>query len=112
MIQNIERYQITEITIVNPIIFTLLDSPSLDKSALSSLRAVFCGGVPLKADVQNRLQDQLHEDARVSQVWGMTEIFWVTSLRYPEKDFTASAGRLLPNMEARHVSHLHVFALS
>lgn len=32
----------------------------------------------------------------------MTEVFWITGFKYPEKDDTGSAGRLLPNVEARY----------
>ena len=100
-IEYIEKYRITETTMVNPIIFHILSLPEESRKSLDSLRTIWCGGVPLERDVQNQFNDILHHDAVVSQVYGMTEVFWVTGFRVWEKDRTGSTGRLLPNMEAR-----------
>lgn len=72
------------------------------QTALQSLRAIWCGGVPLNMSLQNKFRKILHPDCNVKQVYGLTEAGWAISLRYPEKDDTGSAGRLLPSMEARY----------
>jgi long-subunit acyl-CoA synthetase (AMP-forming) len=93
------RYSITETTMVTPIVMGLLKLPSFE--GLATLRFIWCGGAPLDAGLQNRLISILHPDAIVSQVWGMTEMGWITTFRYPERDDTGSVGRLLPNMEGK-----------
>ncbi|KUI57336.1 4-coumarate--CoA ligase-like 1 [Cytospora mali] len=35
------------------------------------------------------------------EVWGLTEMGWITAFHYPEKDESGSVGRLLPGNEAR-----------
>ncbi|KAH8676590.1 hypothetical protein BGZ60DRAFT_260185 [Tricladium varicosporioides] len=102
-LQFLERYQITETTMVNPIVFNLFSLPSSQIKCLSSLRFVWCGGVTLDASVQDKLQGILHSDATVAQVWGMSEIGWVTTVKYDREleNMAGSVGRLLPNMEAR-----------
>ena len=85
----------------NPIVLSLVAAPEREQQRLSSLRFAWVAGAPLEAKLQNRLVAILHEDAMVCQVWGMTEIGWITTLQYPERDDTGSAGRLLPNTEAR-----------
>lgn len=100
----VERHKITEAALVNPILFDLIAAtPTGEKHPqLESLRFVWSGGVPLSALLQNRFCSILHPDATVSQVYGMTENSgWITSTIYPERDDTGSAGRLLPNIEAR-----------
>ncbi|RDL34790.1 uncharacterized protein BP5553_07918 [Venustampulla echinocandica] len=97
----ISRYKISETTMVNPIIFNLLALPESERAALDSLRFVWCGGVALDAVVQNKLSGILNPDAIVAQVYGMTEIGWIVTMHFPEKDDTGSVGRLLPSMEAK-----------
>ena len=102
-VQHIKRYQITEATLVNPIVLNLLALPENEQGLLQSLRFAWVAGSPLDASVQNRLSARLHQDAIISQVWGMTEMGWATAFLYPEKDTTGSVGRLLPNIEAKVV---------
>ncbi|KAG9237504.1 hypothetical protein BJ875DRAFT_395094 [Amylocarpus encephaloides] len=99
--QFLAQYQITETTMVNPIIFNLLSMPDTEHASLDSLRFVWCGGVTLDASVQNKLSSILNPEAAVAQVWGMTEVGWITTMHYPEKDTTGAVGRLLPNTEAK-----------
>lgn len=102
-ITYLEKYQITEVAMVNLMVMNLLNMPESDQKFLSSLRLVWIGGAPLESYVQNQLSNILHEDASVAQVWGMTEIGWITTLNFPEKDDTGSVGRLLAGIKARYV---------
>lgn len=97
------QYRITETAMVPPIVISLLGSPLIRHGHLSSLRYIWCAGAPLDASIQRQLIDALNPSAKVSQVWGMSEIGWITSFLYPEGDDTGSVGRLLPNMEAKWV---------
>lgn len=99
-VEYISRYKISEILVVPPIVMALLALPQSKLDSLSSLRCVLAAGAPLEGAVQLRLNEKLHPDARFTQIWGLTEIGWITGLRYPEKD-AGTVGRLLPNTEAR-----------
>jgi acyl-coenzyme A synthetase/AMP-(fatty) acid ligase len=102
-VHYLNQYQITETALVNPIVFNLL-LPQVDRKLLAPLRFAWVAGAPLEASVQNQLNDKLHKNAILCQVWGLTEVGWITTFHYPEKDITGSVGRLLPNVEARSVT--------
>jgi 4-coumarate--CoA ligase len=103
-IDYIERYQISETTMVNPMIFKILALPGTVAKKLRSLRFIWCAGMSLGAALKSQLQSVLHQDAIVCQVYGMTEVGgWITTLPYPETDCTGSVGKLLPNIEAKWV---------
>ena len=70
---------------------------------LKSLRRIWCAGALLSPSMSKAMYDLLHEDAIISQVWGMTEFGRITSSERGERDEDGSVGRLLPNVEARHV---------
>jgi acyl-coenzyme A synthetase/AMP-(fatty) acid ligase len=100
-LEYIKVLSITETTMANPIILSILASEKSIVEDVSSLRYVWTAGAPLAASTQNTLSDLLNKDAIVSQVWGLTEIGWITTFHYPEKDRTGSVGRLLPGVEAK-----------
>jgi acyl-coenzyme A synthetase/AMP-(fatty) acid ligase len=75
--------------------------PYSEQKKLSSVRQLLAAGAPLGRSEQNALRKLCHPEAKFTQVWGLTEIGWITMFRYPEADETASVGRLLPNMEAK-----------
>ena len=100
-IEYAERYQITETAVVTPIVLALLGLPVPEHRKLWSLRNLLAAGAPLGREEQNALRKLCHPDARFTQVWGLTEIGWITMFHYPEPDDTGSVGRLLPNMEAK-----------
>lgn len=100
-IDNIARHRITETAVVTPIVLALLGLPNGEKKALRSLRMLWAGGAPLSATEQNALKSLCNPEALFSQVWGMTEIGWITTIHHPEEDETGSVGRLLPGNQAR-----------
>lgn len=100
-VECVHRYKISETTMVTPIVLNMLSLSPERQAMLDSLRFIWCGGAPLSAELQNHMSDILHPDAIVAQVWGMTEIGWITTMHFPEKDDTGSVGRLLPNFEAK-----------
>ena len=93
------RYQITETLVVTPIVQGLLALPQSRLESLASLRYVGAGGAPLDGAHQHEFNERLHSDAIFAQIWGLTEIGWITTFKYPERD-AGSVGRLLPNTEA------------
>lgn len=100
-LRYIDQHNITETAMVPPMVFKFLALQPLEREALSRLRYVWCAGAPLAADPQCRIADCLGPNAIFSQVWGMSEIGWITTFQFPESDRSGSAGRLLPNMEAK-----------
>lgn len=91
-VRAIERYKITETLLIPPILLSLPQSSACNKEALSSLRQIFCGGAAVGKGVQQMFYDLLHPDARIAQIYGMTELGWVCGSLYPEKDQTGSVG--------------------
>lgn len=86
---------------MTPIVLALLGLPVAKReTVLRCLRMLWCGGAPLSVRDQNSLSDLCHPEARFSQVWGLTEMGWITTTHYPEKDRSGSVGRLLPGNEA------------
>ena len=98
---SIDKYQITNIPIVPPIAKDLFSSPFSDAYSYTSLREVTCAGAPLSWDLQRKFVRALPESARFCQLWGMSELGWITAFAYPETDDTGSVGRLLSNTKAK-----------
>jgi 4-coumarate--CoA ligase len=93
--------KITETAMVPPMMIGILMSEFSKQYLLKSLEVVWCGGAPLDASIMNQMYEQLAPKAIISQVWGMTEACWITTMKWPERDTTGSVGRLLPNTEAK-----------
>ena len=101
-LERCEEYQITETAVVPPVLLTLLASTSDAKRRhLASLRTVYCAGAPLDRSIQAKAMQLLAPDARIVQVWGMTECGWLSTFEYPERDTSGSVGRPLYGYEAK-----------
>lgn len=97
----LEKYEITEIVLVPPLILAILLSPLSKKYSLKSIRQTTVGAAPLDKSTQAAFRALLAPEAKVTQVWGMTESTCVITMFTPdEDDNTASIGRFVPNMEA------------
>lgn len=104
-LETIEKYSITDITMVPPIVIAVLMSPlSQKRPFLKKALAAACGAAPLDRAVQERFRSLMKDGAPFTQVWGMTETSCIaTMFPYPEHDDTGSVGRLIPNLEAKYV---------
>lgn len=102
-VATLRAFHVTEISAVPPIVRALTQSPvAQNPSVFSTIRNTFCGAAPLSLDLQNRFQKLLPPGARISQVWGMTEVTGVaTRLWHGEVDDTGSVGFLIPGLEAK-----------
>ncbi|RMJ23667.1 AMP-binding enzyme [Aspergillus sp. HF37] len=100
---TMEKYQITDLTMVPPIAIAILMSPiSHKRPFLKNVRLAACGAAPLDKDVQARFRALMGNDVPFTQVWGMTETSCVaTMFAFPEHDDTGSVGRQIPNLEAK-----------
>ena len=100
-IESIERFQITEIVMVPVMMIAMLASPMATRNALQSIRSVIVGGSPLRYSTQSDFQALLPPEAKIVQVWGMTETGWTTTLFWPDEDDSGSVGRVLPGMSMK-----------
>lgn len=73
---------------------------------MDSLRYIWSAGSPLRYSTQAEFQALLNPQAKVVQVWGMTELGWATALFWPAGDDTGSVGRAMPGMSIKQVFHL------
>jgi len=95
-----QKYRITNLPIVPPIVLAMVKSPIVDKYDLSSVRLVFSGAAPLGEAQAQQLADRLH--CQVRQGYGMTEASPVTHISPTRAGVPAkvgSAGRVVPNTE-------------
>jgi long-subunit acyl-CoA synthetase (AMP-forming) len=101
-LEGVEKFKITELFVVPPLVISIVMSPMSKVYSLNSVKQASCGAAPLGKDPQGRFRALLSPDARITQVYGMTETTCIaTMFRWDEDDRTASVGRFIPNMEAR-----------
>ncbi|KAJ1303693.1 hypothetical protein OPQ81_008118 [Rhizoctonia solani] len=105
---SIQRFKITCALVVPPVLVVLASHPAVEKYDFSSLRFLFCGAAPLRAELISSVQARLRTrgaEVLVPQGCGLTEMSPTVLLtplhRATEK--IGSAGELLPNLEARLV---------
>ena len=101
---TIQKYRITNLPIVPPLVLALLKSPLVSGYDLSSVRMIFSGAAPLGEVQAIELQQRL--DCQVRQGYGMTEASPVTHLSPTVEGVPAkigSVGRPVPNTEVKIV---------
>lgn len=100
---TVEKYDVTDLAMVPPIVIAILMSPlSQKRPYLRKTKMAACGAAPLDKNVQARFRSLMGDDSPFTQVWGMTETSCVaTMFPHPEHDDTGSVGRLIPNLEAK-----------
>jgi 4-coumarate--CoA ligase len=113
LINSIERYHITETWLPPPPILSIAKSSLATKIALQSIRQIWHGGAPLSHHNQLPLQNLLHPEARISPVWGMTEVGWVTTVAWPGRRSDDTVGNPLNGFQIRSdASFFRVSSLS
>ncbi|QRV92769.1 AMP binding enzyme [Ceratobasidium sp. AG-Ba] len=105
---SIQKYKITCALVVPPVLVVLASHPVVEKYDFSSLRFLFCGAAPLRAELIASVQKRLRTRGAyvlVPQGCGLTEMsptVLLTPLHRAEEKI-GCAGELLPNLEARLV---------
>jgi acyl-coenzyme A synthetase/AMP-(fatty) acid ligase len=97
----IYRFKITECAVVPPILTRILTSHLSQKHKLHSLRYIYCAGAPLDPQIQKEMYNILSPGAILGQIWGLTELGWVTHFQWPERDDTGSVGRQGPSQDIK-----------
>ncbi|KAL5409043.1 hypothetical protein PMIN03_006205 [Paraphaeosphaeria minitans] len=100
---SIERYHITETWLPPPPILSIAKSPLATKNVLQTIRQIWHGGAPLSSASQKPLQSLLHPEARISPVWGMTEVGWITTVPWPSRRSDDTVGKPLGGFKVRVV---------
>jgi len=100
----IQRYRVTWLALVPPIMTALATHPLVDRYDHSSLTLAGSGGAPLSAEMEKAAAARL--GCTIFQAYGMTETSCVATLpatREPEQVRPGTCGQLLPGTEARVV---------
>ncbi|OAL19720.1 hypothetical protein AYO20_11592 [Fonsecaea nubica] len=107
MLANVERFRITDLTIVPPIAVALTKHPAARKYDLSSIETMNCGSAPLGSDVCRAIEDLCGRRFNMKQGWGMTEVTCSLLGWDPNKTSTSfGVGEPNANCEAKIVKIL------
>ncbi|MBI5879204.1 MAG: AMP-binding protein [Chloroflexi bacterium] len=100
-LQTIEKYKITHLYLVPPIILALAKHPLVDKYNLKSVKLINSGAAPLDESVQKLASQRI--GCLVTQGYGMTETSLASHVTpdIPGKIKAGSSGFLLPNMQCK-----------
>ena len=100
MLQVIQDYRITELSVAPPILVLMSKHPATANYDLSSVTKIFSGAAPLSQSLQSECAQKLKTS--VGQGWGMTEVT-CAGLVTPSgiEDYTGGVGLLLPNCEVK-----------
>jgi acyl-CoA synthetase (AMP-forming)/AMP-acid ligase II len=104
LLEIVERYRVTWLHIVPPIVLALATAPQIDQRDTSSLKMVVSGAAPLDAELVGRAEKRI--GAPIRQGYGLTEVSPVSHKSRAadvEKTPPGSIGPLIPNTEARLV---------
>jgi acyl-CoA synthetase (AMP-forming)/AMP-acid ligase II len=105
MLQCVQKFRITDLVLVPPVVVAMAKHPATKKFDLSSVEAVGSGAAPLGREASEQLE-ALWPDGRVNvkQGWGMTEVTCAVTTFHPaRKSESFSVGSLLANCEAKIV---------
>jgi len=102
MLQHIQRFRITSLTLVPPIAVALAKSPLVKDYDLSSVTTAGCGAAPLGNEVSRELETKFPAgQVNMKQGWGMTEVTCSMCSWHPDEISTsASVGEMNANCEA------------
>ncbi|KAE9587963.1 hypothetical protein Lal_00002791 [Lupinus albus] len=105
VLKTIEKYRVSHLWVVPPIIIALAKHGLVDKYDLKSLIHIGSGAAPLGKELMLECATRFPH-ATVCQGYGMTETCGAISQENPRKGVrnTGSAGSLAPGLEARIVS--------
>jgi len=97
-LRTIQKYKITFIPVVPPLVNFLARHPEVDNYNVSSVRVLFCGGAPLSKASADAAMTRL-PDLEVVQALGMTE--GLVSCTIDEGVPHTSVGQLFPSTELK-----------
>lgn len=97
-----EKYEITELFVVPPIVVSILQSPLTKRFSLKSLRCGMTGGAKIDLLSQKSFTALMHRDGCLNPCYGMTELSCIGACySWPNQDIDGSIGHFLPNLEVK-----------
>ncbi|KAH8722725.1 hypothetical protein GQ44DRAFT_751280 [Phaeosphaeriaceae sp. PMI808] len=101
----VQKYRITNLVLVPPIIVAMVKHPATKKFDLSSVERVTSGAAPLGREVCDEFEKLWPSgQVNVKQGWGMTEVTCAATMFSPDKRSESfSVGEILANCEAKIV---------
>jgi len=105
MLEAIQKYKITYLPIVPPIMIAIAKENVLARYDLSSLEEVVSGAAPLDKDIMEECAKRIPQ-ATISQGYGLTESCGIATITFPKErnSHFGSAGTLVPGLEAKIVN--------
>lgn len=105
VLKNVEKYRVTNLWIVPPVVLALAKNPVVKKYNLTSLKQIGSGAAPLGKELMEECAKNFPQTV-VMQGYGMTETCGIVSMEnmYTGPRHTGSAGTLAPGVEAQIVS--------
>ncbi|XP_015058877.1 4-coumarate--CoA ligase-like 7 [Solanum pennellii] len=105
LLKNIDKYRVSHLWIVPPIVLALAKNPVVKKYDLTSIKQIGSGAAPLGKDLMEDCAKNFPQ-AVVMQGYGMTETCGIVSVENMcvGPRHTGSAGSLAPGVEAQIVS--------
>lgn len=105
MLTYVQKYRITDLTLVPPVVVAMAKHPATKQFDLSSVEAVGSGAAPLGREVSEEFERLWpNGQVNVKQGWGMTEVTCAATTFSPAKRSESfSVGEVLANMEAKIV---------
>ncbi|KNG89263.1 4-coumarate-CoA ligase [Aspergillus nomiae NRRL 13137] len=91
-LQAIERFRISDLTLVPPIVVSMVKRPETKQHDLSSVETIFCGAAPLGREISEKAEACGRRERTTSIVMAWHPLDWSDS---------ACVGELVPNCEAK-----------
>lgn len=98
----IQDYRVNKITVVPPIILSLVKDPIVKNYDLSSLQLCLCSAAPLSKELSNEFTKIYN--VPIKQGYGLTEASPATHLTKTDNIVPGSIGKLISNMECKILS--------
>ncbi|KDP29158.1 hypothetical protein JCGZ_16547 [Jatropha curcas] len=105
MLRNVEKYKVTYLFVVPPVMIALAKQSLVKKFDLSSFKVIGSGAAPLGKDVMEECTKNLpHID--IIQGYGSTETCGIISIENPREStcLSGSTGMLVPGVQSQIVS--------
>jgi len=105
MLTYVQKYRITDMVLVPPVVVAMAKHPATRKFDLSSVEHVSSGAAPLGREASQEFEKLWPKgQVNVKQGWGMTEVTCAATTFDPSKySASFSVGELVPNCEAKIV---------
>ncbi|KAH6967862.1 hypothetical protein BKA56DRAFT_636576 [Ilyonectria sp. MPI-CAGE-AT-0026] len=107
LLSNIQRFRVTDLLLVPPVVVMLVKSQLLSRYDVSSVKTIVCGAAPLQPELSAQLETIFSAGkAHSRQGWGMSEATMAVTLFAPDEFDPAhqSVGYIVPNVEIKIVN--------